>query len=357
MRKDPSSSPWLQLLFFLFISGGILSACTESVKTVKLKELRLLPLPVAVYSKVVWLDEETLVLKHRRPRTKADEGVFDNLNDYQISLYRLDTLELREVLLPTPPDYCAQKAGYFGRLQSVPGNLFGYVYLCSNRNFGPIRSILYLWDREQDLMVEFATYPKSYRDVPRPFSAGRFSFAPDMSSLILERASGLSPELYLVDAHSEMTRLFPEFERASGPSRSPDGRTIAFWGNERYDFHTDEHMTWWQMNKTYWNLYDLYLMDADGSDARLVLPQAGGGGVLTWSPDGEHLFFTGRSTWGEEGIWMLHLDTLEGTRIWPYSTGFALSPDGRRIVISVREKIDIDKTPTQPTIYALPEVP
>ncbi len=355
MHRAPSSSLLLQFLFVLIVSGISLSACSESVETVTLKEVRSLDLPVAVYTEIVWLDKETLVFKHRQPRKKEDEGVFDTFDDYQISVYRLDTHELREVTLPAPPAVCVQKAGQFGRLQSAPGNLFGYIYLCSKRSFGPISSILYLWDRENDLMAEYATFPKQLGEYPRAFKAGRFSFALDMSSLILESASGLSPELYHVDERFEMTPLFTEFERASGPSRSPDGLTIAFGANERYHFHTDDPKTWWQMNKIYWNPFDLFLSDADGSNARLVLPQAGALGNLTWSPDGECLFFTGSSTWGKEGIWMLHLDTLKGVRIWPYNSGFALSPDGRNIVLRVREKIDFDKTPTQITLFALPD--
>lgn len=355
MLEAPSSTPLVRNISLLFVSGIILSACKQSAKTLTLKEQQPLPLPVAVYSDVRWLAEETLVLKHRQPRKPTDESVLDFFDDFQISLYRLDTHEISEVPLPIPPDNCAHKAGQFGRLHSVPGNLFGYIYLCFKRTGGPVTSILYLWDREQNLMVEFATYPKPLGDFPRPFKAGRFSFAPDMSSLILERASGLSPELYLVDGSFEMTQLFPEFERTANPSRSPDGQRIAFGGNESYDFHTDDPMTWSQIEKTYWNLYDLYIMDADGSNARLVLPQAGVLGVLTWSPDGEQLYFAGQSAWGKDGIWSLNLDRVEGTRIWPYSRKFALSPDGRHIVILIRQKMDFFQTPTQLTIYALPE--
>ena len=356
MRETPSSTPQIRCFWLLFFFGIILSACKESVNTLTLKELQKLPLPVAVYSDIVWLDEETIVLMHRPPQKPVDEEVLDTFDDFQIGLYRLDTNEFNEVPLPIPPDYCVHKAGQPKRLRSVPGVLFGFVYLCVKKS-GPITSILYLWDREQNLMVEYATYPKPLGDSPRGFKAGRFSFAPDMSSLILEGNSGLSPQLYLVDANSKMTQLFPEFERTAVPSRSPNGQTIAFGGNESYDFRTDDPKTWLQMNKVYWSLFDLYLMDADGSDARLVLPQAGSLGGLTWSPDGEHLLFGGRSPWGKEGIWMLHLDTLEATRIWPYSTNFALSPDGRRIVIQDKEKTGVYQTPTELTIYALPEVP
>lgn len=351
MRKIRSLSLWLQLLPFLLISSSILSACADNIATLQEQ----LPLPTAVYSKVVWLDEETLVFKHRRPRTPADEGVTDRFDDYQISLYRLDTQELREVRLPTPPDDCAQKAGNVGRLYSVPGNRFGYVYPCSKGHRGLISSILYLWDREQNLMVEYATYPKPFRDFPRSFRAGRFSFAPDMSSLILEQASDFSPKLYLVDADADMTRLFPEFERASEPSRSPDGQTIAFRGTERYPFNTDDPRKWNQIERTFYHPYDLFFMDADGSNARIALSQFGTLFNLTWSPDGAHLFFSGPRPRGRNGLWMLHVDTLQVTRIWHYDASFDLSPDGRRIVIIVIDERGFDVTPTRPTIFALPD--
>jgi len=234
MRETPSSTPQKRCFSLLFVLGIILSACKGSVNTLTLKELQQLPLPVAVYSDIVWLDEKTLVLMHRPPQTPMDEDVLDTFDDFQIALYRLDTHELSEVPLPIPPDNCVHKAGQPGRLHSVPGFLIGYVYLCIQK-IGPVTSILYLWDREQNLMFEYATYPTPLGASPRAFRAGRFSFAPDMSSLILERNSGLSPKLYLVDANSEMTQLFSEFERTAEPSRSPDGQTIAFGGNESYD--------------------------------------------------------------------------------------------------------------------------
>ena len=52
---------------------------------------------------------------------------------------------------------------------------------------------------------------------------------------------------------------------------------------------------------------------------------------------------------------MLHVDTLQVTRIWHYGASFDLSPDGRRIVIIVIDERGFDVTPTRPTIFALPD--
>ena len=394
MHRTDSFSRRLQLLPLLLLLSGLLSACAEpeqpvTVDIITLEELLVLPLPSAVYADVAWLDEQTLVFKHRQPPSpvtaeavdrnddSSDEGPIpvcqvtktcpdvqfdDRFDDFSVSLYRLDTQELREVPLPTPPEYCADRAGRFGVLTRVPDARFGYIYSCFDREYMGISSILYLWDREQNRMVEYTSYPKPHLRQTEAFRAGSFSFAPDMSSLFQEAHDGLSPELYYVDAEyvdgdGDMMQLFPEFESVTEPSRSPDGKTVAFGGTAGYPFDTDETKTKGQIIQIYRNLYDLYLMDADGSNARLLLPQVGTLHDLTWSPDGERLFFVGRSAWGPRGIWMLELDTLEGVQIWPDSRSFVLSPDGRRIVILVVEDYGLARNPTQPTIFALPELP
>ena len=276
MQKTHTISRRLHLLLLLLIFSGMLAACAEppiTVDIITLQELQVLPLPTAAYSSVVWLDEETLVFQHRRPRTPADYDVGDRFDDYHISLYRLDTQELQKVPLPTPPSHCADQTGRIGWLGDVPGNRFGYIYHCHDKFDIGESSILYLWDREQNRMVAHVTYPT-------PFSAGRFSFAADMSSLIQEQPTGFSQELYFVDADGDLTRLFPEFERGTEPSHSPDGKTVAFGGTARYPFDTGEYTSVREINKKFYHLPDLYLMDADGGNARLVLATSWGDSTI-----------------------------------------------------------------------------
>ena len=394
MYRTDSFTLRLQLRLLLLLLSGLLSACLQpeqpvTAKIIELEELLVLPLPSAVYADVAWLDEETLVFKHRQPPVpitaedadrdddSSEEGPIpfcqvtktcpkvqfdDRFDDFAVSLYRLDTQELSEVPLPSPPEYCAHRAGHLGVLTRVPGARFGYIYNCIGTDIRGISSILYLWDRDQNRMIEYTSYPKPHMRQTEAFRAGSFSFAPDMSSLFQARASGLSPRLYYVDAEyvdgdGEMVQLFPEFESVTEPSRSPDGKTVVFGGTAGYPFETDETKTKGQIVQIYRNLFDLYLMDADGSNVRLLLPQVGTLHDLTWSPDGGRLFFVGRSAWGPNGIWMLDLDTLESVQIWPESRSFALSPDGRRILILVVEDYDWARNPTQPTVFALPEKP
>ena len=147
MHRTDSFSLRLQLLPLLLLLSGLLSACAEpeppvTVDIITLEGLLVLPLPSAVYADVAWLDEQTLVFKHRQPPSpvtaeavdrdddSSDEGPIpvcqltktcpdvqfdDRFDDFSVSLYRLDTQELREVPLPTPPEYCADRAGRFGR--------------------------------------------------------------------------------------------------------------------------------------------------------------------------------------------------------------------------------------------------
>lgn len=337
----------IQTCFLFLLLMMPMAACIApaDVTEVRLQGQKPMDVPTAEYKDVAWLDEKTLAFVHRQPI--LSESV-DRRDNYQISLYRLDTGTWQEVPLPSAPSECADDPGFIQNLRSVPGNMFGYTYLCLN--YG-VSGILYLWDRRQNNVFDHIHYEV-------PFMPGEFSFSPDMSVLIQEKANGdgLNNELFRVDADGDMEQLFPEFKRVAAPSWSPDGKSVTFIATERDPHESDGLKTWGQIESLLYHPWDLYLMDANGGNVRVLVPGIGAPYQLRWSPDGQRLYFAGRRPGVEGGIWMLDIDTLEIVRIWPYNTYFNLSPDGQEMVIIVRDE-ETDGRETYPVLFALPGAP
>jgi len=87
-------------------------------------------------------------------------------------------------------------------------------------------------------------------------------------------------EIHAIDlATLEITTLTDRLGPDSGPQPSPDGRQIAYTG---YD-----------QNENYSNLSNLYLMNSDGSNSRMIagnLPNSPSS--VTWAPDGSGVYYT-----------------------------------------------------------------
>lgn len=122
-------------------------------------------------------------------------------------------------------------------------------------------------------------------------------------------------QIYLVKSNgADLVRL----TNGDEPAWSPDGRRIAFI--RRRDGSTD------------FELGDLYVMDADGSNARLIAPSANS---PAWSPDSKKIAFsTYRGGDGAVLIMSVDDDAKPPVRIG-FDRGFngwpAWSPDGSRI--------------------------
>jgi len=125
-------------------------------------------------------------------------------------------------------------------------------------------------------------------------------------------------EIHSIDlATLEITTLTDRLGPDSGPLVSPDGSRIAYTG---YD-----------QNENYSNLSNLYLMDADGGDKRLLatdLPSSPGN--ITWAQDGSGLYYT----MGEEGSSNLYFISTAGTirqitHGVHFISGISIAEDGR----------------------------
>jgi dipeptidyl aminopeptidase/acylaminoacyl peptidase len=96
-------------------------------------------------------------------------------------------------------------------------------------------------------------------------------------------------EIYAIDVASGAIRQLTTRKGQDGnPTPSPDGRLIAYTGN---DWSTDT-----------WQDSELYVMNADGSNPRVLADIDRSPGSLTWAADGEGVYFTAQSE-GSQNLW------------------------------------------------------
>ena len=109
------------------------------------------------------------------------------------------------------------------------------------------------------------------------------------------------------------------------PTWSPDGRHLAFVGN--FAFASERDFNW-----------DIYVMDSDGSNLRRLTDHSASGWFLSWSPDGRHLAFASERDFN----WDIYVMDSDGSNLrrltdHPRWDGFpSWSPDGRHLVFSSR---------------------
>jgi Tol biopolymer transport system component len=157
-------------------------------------------------------------------------------------------------------------------------------------------------------------------------------WAPSGRLIVFSRFAGGGSSLYTVRADgSHLTKVTnsaanpqwsPGSEAAANPQWSPDGRKIAFSGSDK-----------------------IFIVDADGSDQRLLLDGTAGSGpgVPSWSPDGTKLAFF--NTPGGPGqfmaeVWTMTADGSEKRRLYHSACCVGSwsrpvwSPDGRKIAFA-----------------------
>jgi Tol biopolymer transport system component len=136
------------------------------------------------------------------------------------------------------------------------------------------------------------------------------SWSPDGVTILYSGDDDGVARLFTVPADgssdtSEPTPLEPDGPSGAGEgSWSPDGSRIAFVASSG-DPDAADSVDWNE---------DVWVMDADGSNARQVVTTPGNDHWLpTWSPDGQHLMYTADGTTNDGEIARVDLATLEVT--------------------------------------------
>ena len=151
------------------------------------------------------------------------------------------------------------------------------------------------------------------------------TWSPDRSKILFTSGgSEADEEVYVMDADgSNIVRLTntPGDSTSSWAADwSPDGEKIVFMSNRDGSTLGSDG-------------YDLYVMNADGSNVRKLTQARGWDGVPAWSPDGEHIaFVSDREDKENGGIWLIAPDGTGPRRLndRPASRP-AWSPDGKKI--------------------------
>jgi WD40 repeat protein len=334
----------------LFCLGGVwlasllLSSCYPSqfVEVTDAVSSEALAVPVAEYRSVAWIDQDFFAFVYRR------EEFGDNAGDFRLGAYNSRTDTWQDLDLFSKPESCFPQPSHFSNLSRLPNGNLAFAFLCENQQ-GP-SGTLHIWDRETNVVQVVQAYAK-------PFRISQYTFSPDMAELIQEEAvgSGLNNKLYRVHLGNDMEELFPNFQRARSPSWSPDGQTIAFVGTETYPGGSSKDFTEWrQIEGLLLYPWDLYLMNADGSNVRIILPKAGRPYLLKWAPQGKYLAFAGDSANDVPGIWILNTETVALVRVWPDNTYYDWSPDGQQMVIIAREGNGTERT--YPVVINVPNL-
>ncbi len=153
-----------------------------------------------------------------------------------------------------------------------------------------------------------------------------------------------SMEIFVVDPDgSNLTRLTNNSVTDYWPVWSPDGSRIAFLSY----FNTSTEYPY-----SCQNIYDLYVMDADGSNLTKLATDAS---IQSWSPNGQKIAFASNRD-GNYEIYVINSDGSNLTRLTYNSVDDAhpvWSPDGEKIAYQSSCGRETCDPRTQPDIYVM----
>ncbi len=311
--------------FFIILFGVAIKVVSFSGCTSKqydgisnfLPSLSLLT-PEGEYKSIAWLDENRIAFIYR-PQNLVGNGLNQ---DFRLGIFELSSGKSEDLLLPDLPSQCSPKSSGISELTKVPDGSLGFIYSCTSAG-----STLYLLEPDTEVFTKWNTY--------FGILAKDFSFSPDMSQLIQEDGSGggLSEKLLWVSSDKSVREFLPGFQRARSPAWSSDGKTIVFAGTKEKPENI-ETSNQQGIEDLFFYPWDIYLVDADGKNPKILLPSVGTIYDLKWSPVDENLIlFGGTSFDNVNGVWLLNMRDSSIRRAWIQNTLFDWSPDGSRIVL------------------------
>ncbi len=140
-----------------------------------------------------------------------------------------------------------------------------------------------------------------------------------------------NPEIYVMDTDGgNLRRLTDNSDKDFSPSWSPDGKRIAFISDRDGHVHARHG----------WSTYEIYVMNADGSNSRNVTNNPFSDRSPSWSPDGQRIVFTSARDEANPQNSEIYVMDADGNNLQRLTENVgddrdpSWSPDGERIVFS-----------------------
>ncbi len=140
-----------------------------------------------------------------------------------------------------------------------------------------------------------------------------------------------NPEIYVMDTDGgNLRRLTDNSDKDFSPSWSPDGKRIAFMSDRDGHVHARHG----------WSTYEIYVMNADGSNPQNLTNNPSDDRNPSWSPDGERIVFSSARDEDNPQNSEIYVMDADGSNLQKLTDNPnddrdpSWSPDGERIVFS-----------------------
>jgi WD40 repeat protein len=302
----------LILLLGMSASGCSWFSTTNEISTIADVPITIVPAPTGSYGRLAWIDDWIII--ELNPLTAPTA--------FASRLWRLHPDGSNAEQLAIPEHSGCDRQGFQSPAR-LPNNQLGYIVRCFPKQESAAAD---LYMMAYDMHVGQVTSILSYSLPSQQIGTGGYSWRPDMTRGITSDGNGrgLSEQLYWLnqDRSEAINTGMPQSFAATW---SPDGKQIAFMGAREQGLSG--------MARTN-ALFELYLMEQDGTQTHPLVAGLYYVASMAWSPDSRWIVFSASLTKDrqDKGLWLVEVATGKYRRIADGDFASPVwSPDGRRL--------------------------